>query len=100
MQDNKTLIAIVAVVIVAAGAYYMLAGTSQAPTATDTSTETALGDTLPAATDSVDDFAAAMRADADATAAALQAFDAELSDTVTNVQTAGDATNLYDPENI
>ncbi len=100
MQGNKTLIALVAVVIVAGGAYYMLAG-APAPTATETQTpETGVVSEIPTATDSVDDFAAAMEADLAATAAALNAFDADVTASLSEVEALADSSQLYDPENI
>lgn len=96
MQGNKTLLALIAVVVVAAGAYYMLAGTVEAPTAPMAENS----DALPAATDSVDDFAASLEADVSATAAALSALDADVSASAAELEAASDVTNLYDPESI
>lgn len=96
MQGNKTLIALAAVVVVAAGAYYLLAGNAQAPTAVMQDTQEA----LPAATDSVEDFAGALQADLAATAAALNAFDAGVTASLSELDAASDVTQLYDPEQI
>lgn len=100
MQGQKTLIALAAVAVVAAGAYYMLAGSVSAPTVVSQDTGTAPDSSLPAATDSVDDFATAMEADLAATAAALNAFDADITTSVAELDAAGDVTQLYDPEQI
>ena len=100
MQGQKTLIALVAVVVVAAGAYYMLAGSATAPTMVNNQGTGTDSDALPVATDSVDDFAGALDADVAATAAALNAFDADVDASVSNVQSASNETNLYDPNNI
>lgn len=100
MQGNKTLIALAAVVIVAGGAYYMLSG-APAPTAMEADTTAVAGTTeIPAATDSVDDFATAMEADLAATAAALNAFDADVTASLSEVEALADSSQLYDPENI
>ncbi len=94
MQGNKTLIALAAVAVVAAGAYYLLAGTAQAPVAV---TQDAA---LPAPTDSVEDFAGALEADLAATAAALNAFDADVTASLSALDAASDVTQLYDPEQL
>jgi cytochrome c-type biogenesis protein CcmH/NrfG len=99
MQGNKTLIALAAVVVVAAGAYYLLAGNAQAPTA-PTAVMQDTQETLPAATDSVEDFAGALQADLAATAAALNAFDAGVTASLSELDAASDVTQLYDPEQI
>lgn len=100
MQGQKTLIALVAVVVVAAGAYYMLAGSATAPTMVNNQETGTDSDALPVATDSVDDFAGALDADLAATAAALNAFDVDVSTSLSEIDAARDSSNLYDPEQI
>lgn len=95
-SSNKVLVALVAVAVVAFGAYYLTTGSAQAPSQVTEQTT----DALPPATDSVDDFAAAMQADVQATASAIQAFDADVDASVSSVQDASNATNLYDPNNL
>lgn len=89
---TKVLVALIVIVVIAAGAYYMLSGSGPL-------NGTAIGG-MPAPTDSVDDFAAAMEAELAASAAAIKAFDESVDASVASVKSAADTSTLYDPNNI
>ena len=98
-STTKVLGVMVAILILAGGAYLLLSGTSRVGDLKDVSTNMEGGDAgLPAATDSIDDFSAAVDADLSATASAISAFDASQEAQVQTVVTSGN--NLYDPENL
>ncbi len=92
--SNKVFVALLAVVVVAFGAYYVTSERADAPTIVESESQ------IPVATDSVDDFAVAIEADVAATASAIQAFDADIDASVSDIISASDSTNLYDPEQI
>lgn len=91
---TKVVVALVVIALIAAGAYYML---SAGPTS---SPGTAMDESIPAATDSIDDFSAAMDAELAASAAALKALDADTDASAAEVKAAADTSTLYDPNNI
>lgn len=109
-MSTKTLMVLVAIIALAAGGYYLMTGskngaaipeapTTQLPAAQPvTTTDTARG--VAPATDSIDDFSAAIDADLQAATAAVGALDADVDASVSNVQTSGANSNLYDPNNL
>lgn len=96
-QATKVIVALVVILVIAAGAYYMLAGT---PAMMGPEGGSALNSEIPAATDSVDDFAQAMEAELAASAAAIKAFDAEIDASASTVTSSADTTNLIDPNEL
>ncbi len=99
MQGNKTFIALVVVIAIAAAAYFLLVG-SPVQTGLTSDTDTSVLGGLPSATDSVEDFTAAMEAELSASAAAIKAFDADIDASVADVRAAADTSTLYDPDNL
>lgn len=106
---TKVIVALVVIVLIALGAYYMLADSPTGEMIDDLKTMT--GDVMqddsssvagsvavPPATGSVDDFSAAMQAELDATAAAMQALDADVDAETDTVVNSGN--NTYDPSNL
>lgn len=100
MQGNTTLIALVVIIAIAAAAYFLLTGSSSQTDLMGGTGETVLEGSLPSATDSVDDFTAAMEAELSASAAAIKAFDADVDASVADVRAAADTSTLYDPDNL
>lgn len=102
---NKVLVGVVAVVILAALAYYFLQGTPSGESALEDikmmteslSTGEQAGGDVPAASDSLDDFGAALEAEFDAQASALESLDADVDASV-NAVVNGNET--YDPNSI
>lgn len=96
---TKVVIALVVILAIAAGAYYMLNGSSPMM-APDTSGSAMNDSSIPAATDSVDDFAAAMEAELSASAAAIKALDTGVDASASSVKATVDTTTSYDPNSI
>lgn len=96
-QATKVIVALVVILVIAAGAYYMLSGS---PTMMGPEAGSAMNSDIPAATDSVDDFAAAMEAELSAGATAVKAFDADVDASATAVTSAADTSNLIDPNEL
>lgn len=91
---TKVVVALIVILVIAAGAYYLLSGTPVS------NPGTAMDESIPAATDSIDDFGAAMEAELAASAAALKALDADTDASAAEVKAAADTSTLYDPNNI
>jgi hypothetical protein len=96
---TKVVVALVVIVAIAGGAYYLLNG-SPSMMVPETSGSAMNNDALPAATGSVDDFAAAMQADLSASAAAIKAFDTGVDASASKVKATVDTTTSYDPNSI
>jgi hypothetical protein len=95
---TKVVVALVVILVIAAGAYFMLQGTS---TMVGPGSGSAMNNgSIPEATGSVDDFATAMEAELSASAAAIKAFDTSVDASVSSVTSAADTSTLYDPSNI
>ena len=104
----KLLLAILALAALGAGGYYLMmpeAPIMPPPTAAPYVTPptgpppiSATG--LPAQSESLDDFAAAIDADLQASASAVGALDTDIDTSVSAVQSAGASSNLYDPSNL
>ena len=92
---TKVIVALVVVLVIAGVAYYMLSGSSSMMPE-----GTAMNGDIPAATDSVDDFATAMQEELSASAAAIKAFDTSVDTSVADVQTSAAAATSYDPNNL
>jgi cytochrome c-type biogenesis protein CcmH/NrfG len=99
---TKTLAALVAILIIAAGAYYMLTTSPKEGAMMENEALVPVtaenADAMPAATDSVDDFAEAMQAELSASASAIKALDADVDATVDTV--VNSSNNVYDPSNL
>lgn len=110
-MGTKLIGIVVAVLVIAGGVYYVLSGQPTAETALDDlkamtdslATDGTQGDTgaaqdVPAATDSVDDFEAALNADLDASLSAIDTLDTDVDASVDAVVNSGN--DVYDPNNI
>jgi predicted PurR-regulated permease PerM len=99
---TKALLTLVAVVVIAGGAYVMLGDSNLSSTMVSKINSMTDGTQtgVPPATDSIDDFAAAMQADVSQTASAISAFDTGVSASVKSINAVNDTSTLYDPANI
>ncbi|MCL9972245.1 MAG: hypothetical protein NBV63_02460 [Candidatus Pacebacteria bacterium] len=109
MNKTTAFAALIAVLVVAGGAYYtmMPGGAPVLSTGTPPAETGALpGETgevttsapVPAATDSIDDFAAAMQAELAASASAIKALDMDVDASVDSVVNSGNT--VYDPSTL
>lgn len=94
---TKVVAAIIVILVIAGGAYYMLAGE---PAMMGPESNSAMNSDIPVATESVDDFAAAMEAELSASASAIKAFDADIDASASVVKSSADTSDLYDPNNL
>lgn len=108
MNKTTALAALIAVLVLAGGAYYtmmpaetLMLSTDTQPVETATVSEESGEVTsapVPAATDSVDDFAAAMQAELAASASAIKALDQDVDASVDSVVNSGNT--VYDPSTL
>jgi uncharacterized protein HemX len=102
MNSTNALTALIAVLVLAGGAYYFMATSAgemgKTATVETEVTSQAEGAAVPLATDSVDDFAAAMQAELDASASAIKALDQDVDASVDGV--VNSVNTVYDPSTL
>jgi uncharacterized protein HemX len=105
-MSTKLVAILAAILIVAGGGFYVMSqkdGASQGvavqePASSNTASPNATG--AAQASGSIDDFTSSIDADLKASAGAIGTLDAGIDTSVSNVQTTGASSNLYDPAGI
>lgn len=105
-MSGKWLGAVLVLIAIAGGVYYMsmdgdmdLSALPGVPGSQSAGDRTG-GTPVPSQSGSVDDFTASIDSEIRATSAGIDAMDAQTDASVSDIQSTGDSSRLYDPNNI